>query len=284
MNNIIDTDKVEQILKDCAATYITPRFQSLTEGEIQSKTGPTDLVTIADIEAEEALNSILPDAYPGSIVIGEEGISSGTKSISTLQSHDDVIWVVDPVDGTFNFANGKPVFAIMLACIINGQTEYGWIYDIPGDRMMAAEKGSGVTISGDRKSFDQQSLELSELKGYAGRKYFPKVAQEVVDELREAADDISSLSCAGHEYLRLVNGEKDFSIYSKIRPWDHLAGALCIQEAGGVIRKWDNSTYTPQDDFGGLLGARSQKVWDSVFEFTIQPMTQKIMASMDANS
>ncbi len=240
-------------------TYIIPRFKKLATDDIDTKSGPNDLVTIADRETEEALDRALTKMFPGSIVIGEEGISSGLKKVETLQEKDNVIWVADPVDGTYNFVHGNPEFAVMLACVVNGETRFGWIYDVPGNRMLFAEKGAGAFIDGARLK-TAASKPLAETKGFTGSRYFPKHLRPLIKSFVKEFDALHTLSCAGHEYIRVASGLYDFSIYNRTRPWDHLAGTLAVSEAGGCVAKWDGSPYTPQDDGGGLVVAANEEL------------------------
>ena len=126
----VNLENVAEILKECAEKYILPRYKTLADHEISSKSGPRDLVTHADIDVEEHLKRVLPDLLPGSIVIGEESVSSGRASLDILKDITQSIWVVDPVDGTHNFVHHKSEFGIMLACVVNGVTQYSWIYDV----------------------------------------------------------------------------------------------------------------------------------------------------------
>ena len=75
---------------------------------------------------------------------------------------------------------------------------------------------------------------------------------------------IANLRCSGLEYFRMVKGEASFSLYSRMKPWDHLAGSFFVQESGGYVRKWDGSEYRPADREGGLITAVNQAVWQSV--------------------
>lgn len=271
----INIQQIEDVLKDCVQTYILPRFQSLQDEEVNTKTGASDLVTIADIEAEAALDRILPDLYPGSVVIGEESVSRGDKSLVDLSSFEGVSWIVDPVDGTYNFVHGRKEFAIMLARVENGETTHAWIYDIPGDRMLGSEKGSGTVINGEIQKFDSDTIiPINNADGFAGRKYFPKILKDNVDNLDAAVSSLSSLSCAGHEYFRLITGEKQFSIYTRTRPWDHLAGSLCLTEAGGISKQWDQQAYKPTDEKVGIINACNQQLWDSLYTHSILDMVK----------
>ena len=269
----INPERVDALIRECAAQYIVPRFKKLAQGDINTKSGPHDLVTIADRETEEALDRALTEMFPGSIVIGEEGISAGLKSVETLQETDKIIWVADPVDGTYNFVHGNPEFAVMLACVVNGETRFGWIYDVPGDRMLYAEKGAGAFIDGSRLK-TAAAKPLSESKGFTGSRYFPKHLRPLIKSFVREFDALHTLSCAGHEYIRVASGQYDFSIYNRIRPWDHLAGSLAVQEAGGCVAKWDGSPYTPQDDGGGLVVASNETLLKALQEKIINKLVE----------
>jgi fructose-1,6-bisphosphatase/inositol monophosphatase family enzyme len=253
----IDTDKISALIRECAAACIIPRFKTLAHEQIFTKTSPTDLVTIADREAEEYLDRALTKMFPDSIVIGEEGISAGHKTVTVLQDRKKMIWVTDPVDGTWNFVHGNPEFAVMLACVIGGETRYGWIYDVPGNRMLTVEQGAGVFIEGVRQKVANPKP-LVDTNGFAGSKYFSKMHRPYIKAFQSEVRSMHSISCAGHEYIRVISGLYDFGIYSRSRPWDHLAGTLAVKEAGGVVRKWDGTPYTPQDDFGGIIVASNE--------------------------
>ncbi len=268
----INPDDISSLLRECAAEYILPRYKLLKKEHIETKSGPNDLVTIADRETEEALDRALTKMFPESVVIGEEGVSAGKKSVSVLQDRSKVVWVVDPVDGTSNFVHGQPIFAVMLACVIDGRTQWGWIYDLPGNRMMVAERGGGAFIDGSRLKIKAGDKPLSEVTGHAGSRYFPAAMRPILKSYKEKLGKVHTLSCAGHEYLRLVEGKADFAIYSRIRPWDHLAGALAVTEAGGAVAKWDGHPYTPQDDFGGLIVASNVKLQETLRQTMIGDM------------
>lgn len=251
----IDPVKVETVLREAAATYILPRFRALKEHEVDTKTGPNDLVSIADIEAEEFLERALPSVCPGFIVIGEEGVSKGRKTTAILKDPDALVFVSDPVDGTNNFVHESETFCTMLACVAGGEVVGGWIYDIVKDRMLTVEKGSGTWINGTTRLGVAAGKLLNECDGYAGRKYFPAPLRAHVTDFKKQVRTLETLNCAGHEYINLSSGKTDFAIYSRIRPWDHLAGTLAVREAGGHVLKWDGTPYVPGDEFGGVVVA-----------------------------
>src|SRR5215475_1320143 len=109
----LDVNAVAALIAEVAATEIQPRFRNLASHEQREK-APGDIVTIADERAEAAMTPLLLAQVPGSIVIGEESTAKNPKLIERLTG-DQVAWIVDPVDGTANFAEGKPEFVSMVA-------------------------------------------------------------------------------------------------------------------------------------------------------------------------
>ena len=259
---LVDPESVASLIREVAADKIEPRFQQLKEGDIREKTGPSDLVTIADIEAEEVLTKLFGDLLPGSLVVGEEAVSHGTVALETLKTQDDPVWVVDPVDGTHNFATGTPIFGTMVSLVDRGETVMSWIYQIPQRRMTIAQKGSGVCIAGTRvrQSDLPPTGALKDMRAFISRRFIPPPLRPVIDSKIAMLAKASTYFCCAHEYVSMLEGEAAFSIYKRIKPWDHLAGVLMLEEAGFHVRKWDGSPYVPSDTDGGLLNARTESL------------------------
>lgn len=274
----VNSQQISEILIDVAARLIVPRFRNLGEADISTKSHATDFVTIADTETEEALVEILPKIVPGCLVIGEEGVSSGKISIDRLKETDKTIFVVDPIDGTFNFKNGDPTFAVMMAMVEGGETVMSWIYDVIGQSMAWAEKGAGAFMGKTRMAV-AEAKPLQDCHGFFNRGYMPKAMREHMDYLKQETQNVasvSSLHCSAHEYLRIASGRADFSINGWTKPWDHLAGVLMVREAGGVAAKWDGSAYVPGDEKGGLIVASNQDLWDDIHGRFIKPALEKM--------
>lgn len=261
----VDPDRVAGFIREVAAERIVPRFRSLQDHEISTKTGPTDLVTVADVEAEEDLSRILQGFLPGSLVVGEEAVSAGGAFVDTLRERTDVpVWVIDPVDGTHNFAHGKPVFGSMVALVYGGESVGAWILDVPGDRMAVAEKGSGASLDGVRIALQTPDTDMSAMRCFVSRKFLPPEMRAHFKSRMHMVGKADPLFCCAHEYIALLAGEAVFSVYSRIKPWDHLPGALLVQEAGGYVCKWDGSVYMPGEEDGGLICAPDEALWDAV--------------------
>ncbi len=267
----IDPEKIANYIREVAADKITPRFQKLEEHEVSTKSGPTDLVTIADLEAEADLTRIFKDILPGSYVVGEEAVSKNETDMGLLATHDGFVWVIDPVDGTLNFASGNEKFGTIVALVNGGQTVQGWILDIPNNRMAIAERGSGVEMNSIPKTYPTMSKALNEARGFISRKFLPpKMREELKDVLNDEFGNIETYMCCAHEYLDILEGEAFFSMYSRIRPWDHLAGGFMMEESGGYARKWDRSPYAPGDERGGLICAPDEDVWNKIHNLLLR--------------
>ncbi len=124
----MDFDKfrkdVEDIQRACWAQVIQQYFNKLSHGQIKTKAHQEDFQTIADVESEKFLTQQLTQLLPGSLVLGEEAEAAGSVSLDifTQAKKDSLIWVIDPIDGTYNFVKGKDDFAIIIALVQNNET------------------------------------------------------------------------------------------------------------------------------------------------------------------
>lgn len=262
-----DFETVAALIREASATYILPRFRALQDHEIGIKTNPNDLVTLADIEAEAFFEAHLPSVLGGSVVLGEEGVSRGEHDMAILAKGQGArVWVVDPVDGTYNFVHGREEFGVMVALVENGVCTASWIYDVLKDSMAYAVLGGGAYVDGarlrtpqDEKAFDTMTVHLS-------AKFFPLDIKDAIKAKAAVLPNVKTVGSAAHEYMKVAKGLSDSAVYCRLKPWDHLPGALIVQEAGGAVKKWDHAPYTPQDRYDGLIVARTQNGWDAVYQ------------------
>ncbi len=253
---IPDTDRVLDLVREAAADIILPRFQSLGDGEIDEKDGG-ELVTVADIETERWLTARLPDLMPGSTVVGEEAVFADHAVFERL-SGDAPVWVIDPIDGTWNFAHGRPVFCVLIALILKGQVLAGWIYEPVSGTTVVGVRGDGVTFDGERLRLGQPG-NMGSYVGTAARYLFDR-AEARPDVIERAY----RTNCAGHEYVLIMSGERSFSAYTKLKPWDHAAGSFLVVEAGGHSALLDEGRYDVANPSGNLLTAQSEAAWRHV--------------------
>ncbi len=259
-------EKVIAIISEAAETEILPRFQRLDEDQVRAKTSG-ELVTVADVAAEKHLTQRLRDLLPGSLVVGEEAVAERPQVIEHF-AEEDPVWVIDPIDGTGNFARGHPVFAVMVGLVAAGRVLAGWIHDPIGGETVTARLGEGAWLGARRLRMADAEGPVSALRGtlHAGQFATPEMASHVRTR-RDRVEAINSLNCAGHEYIRMAKGEMHFSLFTKVMPWDHVPGTLILAECGGQCRFLDGEPYEPRRrDAGGLMLAPSLKAWHDLKE------------------
>ena len=250
----MQTDQVSALLRDVADRLIVPRFGGLHSGDIIEK-GPGDLVTVADREAELELTRLLQHADPGAFVVGEEGVFGDPRLLETLPGVERA-WVIDPIDGTRNFAKGRPDFAVILAEVVGGRTVRGWIWQPMHEQLFVAEAGSGVTRNGEQLVAPVRKRTVP-----LGATYLP-----VPGEDGAPVKVIRSWGSCGIDYPKLVTGEVDFLSYRSMFPWDHLAGGLMVTELGGRIATDTGSDYGVGVIGRRLLSAMTPEVWSEAHD------------------
>jgi len=221
-----DAQKVMQIMQEAAKTLITPRFRQLRDDEIKEKS-PGDFVTIVDLEAEKYLKENLTSLVPGSLVVGEEEVESNPKTLERLNG-DAPVWLLDPLDGTGNFARGRKPFAVIVAYCERRETQMGWIHDVVTGETIWAAKGQGCWAGEKRLKLQAPRL-LKDMRG--------SLSKNLAMRLKAVLGGPQStrrLRCVGRDYIDLAMGNLDFARYSYcLKPWDHAAGVLLHSEAGG---------------------------------------------------
>ncbi len=266
-------ETVEALMREAAETLILPRWKSLAEGDVEEKDGPQDLVTIADQEAEAFLTPHLQDLIPGSIVIGEEAVSAGTVSPEFLKDGGDC-WLVDPVDGTWNFVQGSERFGVMVARVQRREVVQSWIlYPVDG-RCLVAEKGAGATFGGERLG-PHAAKPFPAAHGDYSATYVKEPFRSAFDKVAERCAGHHSGRCSAYAYGDLARGLLDFTFYCKLSPWDHAPGQLIVEEAGGRFGFLkDSAPYTPipRPD-QPMLATASAEAW---------PMYAEEMAGVDS--
>jgi fructose-1,6-bisphosphatase/inositol monophosphatase family enzyme len=237
----VSIDKVTAAIEEVAASEVTPRFRALPKSEVRAKENG-ELVTSADLACERELSARLSSLLPGSRVVGEEAVEAD-PSVMELLSGDDPVWVIDPIDGTGNFARGTPVFAVMVALIVAGRTVAAWIHDPVTPRTAVGEVGAGAFMDGRRLAV-RRPARPEDMRGTLHASSFaPAELAQRVARRRDRVTALKSLRCAGWEYLRLASGEMDFTLFTRLMPWDHAPGILLHQEAGGVANCFDGTPY-----------------------------------------
>ncbi len=256
--------EVVQLVRAVARAEVMPRFRNLGPGDVQAKTGPLDLVTAADEQAELRLATGLGRLFPGCVVVGEEAASRNPALLAAV-ADAELCFVVDPVDGTANFCAGLPLFGTMVAAGRRGAGVGAVIHDPGGDDTAWAAAGQGAWLeraAGERSALRVAApVPLATMAGAVSWKYMPEPLQSLVCRNLPRLGAAWDYRCAAHQYRMLAAGHCHFSIYHRLLPWDHAAGWLLHREAGGWSARFDGTPYSPAQTTGGLICAPDEASW-----------------------
>jgi fructose-1,6-bisphosphatase/inositol monophosphatase family enzyme len=227
------TSDVEEAIRKAAAGEIMPRWRRLAAHEVDQKSGPHDLVTDADRKAELYLTEALAALLPGSVVVGEEAVHANPASYEAIRG-DVPVWIVDPVDGTRQFVRGEAGFCTLVALAVGGTLLASWTYAPARDRLATAQRGKGAYLDGQRlfAGVPEPGRDLRVATSHPD--YTTEEEKHALLRLR--TDGVQPRPCgsAGLEYLAIARGELDAVAFSWEAAWDHAAGLLLVEEAGGA--------------------------------------------------
>jgi myo-inositol-1(or 4)-monophosphatase len=196
------------------------------ENMIYKFKGPQDYLTATDGEVEKLVRTRLLEAFPGDTFLGEE--DGGQVS--------DCTWVVDPIDGTSNFARGIPYFCVSIAFVLQGKAEIGVIYQPMSDELYAAVTGQGAMLNGEAiKTSSTTQLDKSLIEvGRASRQ--PQEAYlGILDKVMRSGAGIRGAGSGALAIANVAVGRVDACFENHMYAWDCLAGLVLVQEAGGRV-------------------------------------------------
>ncbi|MEV6394330.1 inositol monophosphatase family protein [Streptomyces sp. NPDC051907] len=225
--------EVEEAVRKAAAAEITPRFRQLAAHEIDQKSGPHDLVTIADQRAEEHLVASLTALLPGSVVVGEEAVHADPSVYEALHG-DAPVWIVDPVDGTRQFVHGDPGFCTLVALAHHGELLASWTYAPELDEMAVAVRGGGARLNGEPITSGSPAPGADLRIAHSHPDYTTPDQKHALLGLDAPGVQARPCGSAGLEYLAVARGALDATAFSWELAWDHAAGILLVTEAGGA--------------------------------------------------
>lgn len=259
-----DHERLTAILIEAAAREVMPRFRNLAASDIRQKKSAQDLVTEADEAAERFICGELRKAFPHALLVGEEAATADPLLVGKL-AEAELAFVIDPIDGTLNYASDLPLFAVMAAALVKGETVAAVIHDpIVADSALAL-RGEGAWLARD----DGQRRELqaappadpAAMTAMVSWQYFPEPMRSALPGRFTGFADVASLRCCGQEYRQAAAGNCHVLVYGRLNPWDHAPGALLMTEAGAHIRLLDGSPYRPGVVSTGLLCAPDEASW-----------------------
>ncbi|PST21775.1 inositol monophosphatase [Mesorhizobium plurifarium] len=267
MSHSVDIAALANLLQEAAVKEILPRFRNLGSGDVRMKSEAIDLVTEGDEAAERLIKAKIDAIAPGAVFIGEESVAADPALLDKLADADLAI-VVDPIDGTFNFAAGLPLFGVMASVVAGGETVAGIIYDPLGNDWVIAERGSGAWMCRADGTQERLSVtagvDVENMVGVASAGFYKQTERRIVMGNMAKVRMATSYRCAAHEYRIFAGGHLHFLMYQKLMPWDHLAGTLIAEEAGAYAARFDGSRYLPAHTNGGLLLATDKESWEEL--------------------
>jgi myo-inositol-1(or 4)-monophosphatase len=232
-NNALTLAAVQAALK--AGDILRRGFGS--SFQISSKPGRHNLVTEYDNAAEKAIIQYIKSLYPDHGFLAEESGPTGSASAP-------VLWIIDPLDGTVNFAHQIPMFSVSIAAAIQGEVVSGVVYNPLVNELFVAEKGKGAFLNGTRiqvtanKTFDESLIATG----------FPYNVEEnphhCIDsftQMLKLGIPLRRLGSAAIDLAYVASGRFDAFYEVMLYPWDAAAGKLLVEEAGGKVTHWDGS-------------------------------------------
>lgn len=238
-------NQLELLIKQHAAEQIMPRYNQVAYRFKQDGS----LVTEADSEMQKAMIVSLQQHWPEYVVLGEE--MTETEQQAQLDSDAKGLWILDPLDGTSNFASGIPVFSVSIALVIKNKVVLGVIYDPNRNEIFSAIKGEGAWLNGEsliskteRESLDQCTAQIDfkrlkpEMRVCLSREH-PYASQR-------------NFGSGALDWCWLAAGRCQINIHGGQKLWDYVAGQLILSEAGGYAK-----TFAGEAVFKKTLTPRS---------------------------
>ena len=234
----INLNKIYQVA--IAAAYHAGQVLNRNYGQLKhvKKKGAIDLVTEADLESEKTIKKIIQDQFPEHGIIAEE---SGIKTSQTPYE-----WIIDPLDGTTNYAHQIPIFAVSIAFVVNKAPVVGVVFNPAAQDLFTSIKAMGASYNGQSIRVSQ-TKELSESVLVTG---FPYNLQEIIDPLMtrfatclQSAQAVRRLGAAALDLCFIASGRFEGFWEQNLKPWDTAAGMLIAKEAGAHITNFSNETY-----------------------------------------
>ncbi len=215
--------------------------------QIRSK-GLHDIVTDADYAADKIVREVLLGRWPEDRMLSEEGAAADRHALwqAALASPTLAVWVVDPLDGTTNYAHRHPVFSVSIALYREGQVQIGAVYDPMRNEMFAAERGRGAWLNGrplkvsNVRTLDQALVGTE----WARPKILRQRTAAVLGRLAPRAMSVRAGGSAALSLCSVAAGRLDGYFHFSLSPWDVAAAALVIEEAGGRVTSTDGKPWT----------------------------------------
>jgi myo-inositol-1(or 4)-monophosphatase len=224
------------------------------------KKGPIDLVTAADLEVEREFRRLIAGRFPLHRVLGEEGAAGDSPATGRVR------WIIDPVDGTTNFAHGLAFFCVSIAVEFDGRIDVAVVYDPIADELFTAERGEGARLNGVRLAVSTRSEIIDGLlcTGFPYSIRERRAQQvDVFEAFLAAARAVRRLGSAALDLCYVAAGRLDGFWEEQLHPWDIAAGVLLVEEAGGFVTSYGGG---PCDVFTGEIVASNRVLHSAMLQ------------------
>jgi fructose-1,6-bisphosphatase/inositol monophosphatase family enzyme len=262
-------DDMIDAVRDTGRREIMPHFRNLEPDAISTKVDAKDLVTDADRAAELAIARAVAKILPHAVVVGEEAVADRPEVQDLIATADTTV-IVDPIDGTSNFVSGLAVFGTILAVVEKGETIFGLLYDPVLDDWIFGTRGGGAYFTSDTVS--ARHVKVSEPRKLDATRGFLPLDNYAASDRASAMHafapvyQMNAIRCSCQEYRLLASGQADFLLSASLNPWDHAAGLLILDEAGGWAKVNGDTDYAPTLRHGKAIAASCQAVGESVWK------------------
>jgi len=250
--------------RSAAAAIIRPGFRTPQLATAATKSGAFDLVTACDQEAETAIRNDLLDHFPFAVVTGEERLSAFPQERGQLAGAHEA-FLIDPIDGTLNFAQGVGSVATIVVHLVRGVPVAGVLHDpIAGDTVVG-EVGRGawfLTDNGGKRRLEPTPHHPAQAVLANTWKLHEQGHGGMVAVI-EGFGMVRALMSAAHDHRTLALGGGHTALFRDAQPWDHAAGVVVLHELGGKVAFLDGTPYTIGRHTGPLLATASAQDWDT---------------------
>ena len=244
-------------------------FDRIDLSDIKTK-AYNEFATHVDEQAEQAIIEIIHSRYPDHSILGEE---HGMQN-----NHSEFLWIIDPIDGTTNYIHGFPVYCVSIALKVKDRLEIGVIYDPSRQELFTAIRGMGSQLDGRRIRVSKQTALQGSLLGtgfpYRNNEECLKIYLEMFSDFAKVVGAIRRPGSAALDLAYVASGRYDGFWEFSLKPWDVAAGALLIQEAGGIVQNIIPGTDPVES---GSLFCGNPKIFEAMKEI-ISPYEKRLKA------
>lgn len=256
--------KLEAIVKRHAAEQIMPRFNEVS----YSFKRDGSLVTAADSAMQSAMISSLQTEWPDYVVLGEE-MSPEEQQAQLDDSDARGVWILDPLDGTTNFAGGVPIFSVSIALIKNNEVVLGLIYDPNRDEVFSAAKGEGAWFNGQPLRAETEREHLAQCMAQID---FKRLSMDLRNHLVVEHPYASqrNFGSGALDWCWLATSRCQVYIHGGQNLWDYAAGLLILKEAGGVVKTFEGEeVFVRSLKPRSVIAAVKQSLFDELRRYLV---------------